>query len=99
LKDIGIGNSKMNANDIIWRHDAMSTYDVRSRLAKVTDRTLVIGVDSDELFTPQNDDLPIAHGIPGAELFTYDSIAGHIGIAIDIGKAPAAITQFLAAQE
>jgi homoserine acetyltransferase len=99
LKDIGIGSSKMDANDIIWRNDAMTTYDVRGNLAQVRARTLVIGVDSDELFTPEEDVLPIVHGIPGAELFTYDSIAGHIGIAIDIGKASAAITQFLATPE
>ncbi len=99
LKDIGIGSSKMDANDIIWRNDAMTTYDVRSDLAQVRARTLVIGVDSDELFTPDEDVLPIVRGIPGDERFSYDSIAGHIGIAIDIGKASAAITQFLAAQE
>jgi len=99
LKDIGIGSSKMDANDIIWRNHAMTSYDVRGDLANVKARTLVIGVDSDELFTPNEDVLPIADGIAGAELFTYDSIAGHVGIALDIGKASAAITQFLAAQE
>lgn len=99
LKDIGIGSSKMDANDIIWRNEAMTSYDVRSDLANVKARTLVIGVDSDELFTPNEDVLPIVDGIAGAALFTYDSIAGHIGIAIDIGKASTAITQFLAAQE
>jgi homoserine O-acetyltransferase len=99
LKDIGIGSSKMDANDIIWRNDAMTTYDVRRDLAQVKARTLVIGVDSDELFTPDEDVLPIVRGIPGAKRFTYDSIAGHIGIAIDIRKASTAITQFLAAEK
>ncbi|MCH8884162.1 MAG: hypothetical protein IIA41_11790 [SAR324 cluster bacterium] len=99
LKDIGIGSSKMDANDIVWRNVAMTSYDVRSDLAKVKARTLVIGVDSDELFTPNEDVLPIVNGIRGAERFSYDSVAGHIGIALDIGKASGAITRFLAAQE
>ncbi len=99
LKDIGIGSSKMDANDIIWRNNAMTTYDVRSDLAKVRARTLVIGVNSDELFTPNENILPIVRGIPGARKFAYDSIAGHIGIVTDIGKASGAITQFLETQE
>ena len=99
LKDIRIGSSKMDANDTIWRNHAMTSFDVRGDLARVQARTLIIGVDSDELFTQEEDVRPIASGIPDATLFTYDSVAGHIGIAVDIGKASAAITQFLNVQE
>lgn len=97
LKDIGIGSAKMDANDIVWRNHAMNTFDVRDRLGRVKARTLVLGVRSDELFTPDEDVRPIAAGIPGAKLFLYDSPAGHFGIAVDLPKAANAMAEFLAA--
>jgi homoserine acetyltransferase len=55
---------------------------------------LVIGINDDELFPPSSFK-PIAEGIPKAQLFSYDSILGHLGCALDLQKASKAIGDFL----
>jgi homoserine O-acetyltransferase len=95
LEDAGLGSEKMDANDIIWRNHAMLSFDVRPELPKVKAATLIIGVNSDELFPPHEEFLQVAYGIPGAKVFAFDSIYGHVGCALDIGKAREAVTEFL----
>jgi homoserine O-acetyltransferase len=95
LEDAGLGSDKMDANDIIWRNHAMLSFDVRPDLPKVKAATLIIGVNSDELFPPYEEFLQVAYGIPGAKVFAFDSIYGHVGCALDIEKAHEAITEFL----
>jgi homoserine O-acetyltransferase len=95
LKDAGLGSAQMDANDIIWRNDALIKYDVSNELSKVKVRTLVVGVNSDELFPPEDEFIPIAKQIPGAKLFAYDSMLGHMGCAFEIKKASQAIAEFL----
>jgi homoserine O-acetyltransferase len=95
LEDAGLGSDKMDANDIIWRNHAMLSFDVRPDLPKVKAATLIIGVNSDELFPPHEEFLQVAYGIPGAKVFAFDSIYGHVGCALDIEKAHEAITEFL----
>ena len=95
LKDAGLGSAQMDANDIIWRNDALWKYDVSKELSKVKARTLVIGVNSDELFPPEDAFIPMAKQIPGATLFAYDSMFGHLGCAFDLKKASQAIVEFL----
>ena len=69
-------------------------FNVTKELGNVKARTLVIGINDDELF-PASSFKPIAEGIPGGQLFAYDSILGHLGCALDIQKASKAITDFL----
>jgi homoserine O-acetyltransferase/O-succinyltransferase len=95
LKDAGLGSAKMDANDIIWRNDAMMVHSVKNDIPKVKARTLVIGVNTDELFPPEDEFIPIAKAIPGAKLFAYDSIFGHMGCAVELSKAGEAISKFL----
>jgi hypothetical protein len=38
LENAGMGSEKMDANDIIWRNDAMISYNVTADLAKVKAR-------------------------------------------------------------
>jgi homoserine O-acetyltransferase len=85
----------MDANDIVWRNDAMKTFDVAGALPMVKAKTLVIGVNDDELFPPEEEFRPIAYAIPGAELFAYDSILGHLGCALHIDRANQAMLEFL----
>ena len=99
LEDAGLGSDKMDANDIIWRNKAMSSYDVSANLAKVKAKVLVVGVVEDELFPPKEAIQPIADGIPGAKAFFYESQLGHIGCAVHIGKANAAILDHIANAE
>ena len=99
LKDAGLGSAKMDANDILWRNDAMLAYGVKDDLPKVKARTLVIGVNTDELFPPEDQFIPIAKAIPGAKLFAYDSILGHMRCAVELSKAGEAISKFLNQKE
>ena len=99
LEDAGLGSDKMDANDIIWRNNAMAAYDVTAGLAKVKARVLVVGVVEDELFPPKEATQPIADAIPGARVFLYESALGHLGCALHIGKANEAITRFIAEAE
>ncbi len=99
LEDAGLGSDKMDANDIIWRNKAMASYDVSAGLAKVKAKVLVVGVNEDELFPPKEAIQPIADAIPGAKTFLYSSPLGHIGSAVHIGRASAAIKAFLESAE
>jgi len=94
LKDVGLGSAKADANDAIWREEALMNFNVTKQLPNVKARTLVIGVKEDELFPPSSI-RPIAEAIPEAQVFSYDSILGHLGCALDLGKASKAITDFL----
>ncbi len=94
LKEVGLGSAKADANDTIWREEALMGFGVTKQLPSVKAKTLVIGINDDEIFPPSSFK-PIAEGIPGSQLFTYDSILGHIGCALDLRKAGKAITDFL----
>jgi homoserine O-acetyltransferase len=85
----------MDANDIIWRNNAYIGFNTTADLSKVKAKTLVVGVNSDELFPPAAEFIPIVMGIPGAKLFAYDSMLGHLGNIQDIDKANPVILQFL----
>jgi len=95
LKNIGLGSAKMDANDIVWRNDAMLSYNLTGRLDQVKARTLIIGVNTDELFPPDAEFGVTAKLIPGAKVFAYDSVLGHMGCALEIKKANQAIADFL----
>jgi homoserine acetyltransferase len=99
LENAGLGSDKMDANDIVWRNNAMTAYDVSAGLSKVKAKVLVVGVVEDELFPPKEAIQPVADGIAGAKTFFYESPLGHIGCAVHIGKANSAIVQFVAEAE
>jgi len=94
LKDVGLGGAKADANDTIWREEALMNFDVAGQLPSVKAKTLVIGVNDDELFPPSSIKAT-AEAIPGAEVFSYDSILGHLGCALHLAKASEVITEFL----
>lgn len=95
LKDVGLGSAKMDANDVIWRNEAMMSYNTKNRISNVKAKALVIGVNQDELFPSDTDTIPLAKALKGAQLFTYDSIAGHLGCVVHIKKAESVIRDFL----
>lgn len=94
LKDVGLGSDKMDANDIVWREEAMMNFSVTKNLPKVKAKTLVIGVIEDEIFPPSSYKA-IADAIPGAKVFDYKSALGHIGCARELIKARKVIEEFL----
>jgi len=95
LQNAGLGSENMDANDIVWRNKAMFAFDVSDALPEATVPMLVIGTLEDELFPPEEELKPIAYAAPGAEVFTFSSTLGHVGSAVHIGRAEAAIRAFL----
>ncbi len=88
------GAQAADANDVIWRNDCMLAFNVMPKLKTVKARVLFIGINTDEIFPPV-DFIPTAQAIPGAKLFRYNSILGHLGCAFDLLKADQAIRAFL----
>lgn len=95
LENAGMGSEKADANDVVWRNSAMIGFDVVSKLSQVKTRVLVVGVNTDELYPPAEEFIPVAMGIPGAKLFAYDSILGHMANGLEIDKATAAMNAFI----
>ncbi len=95
LQNAGLGSEKMDANDIVWRNKAMFAYDVSDALPEARVPMLVIGTLEDELFPPEEELKPIAYAAPAAKVFTFSSPLGHVGSAVHIGRADAAIRAFL----
>jgi len=95
LEDAGMGNAGADANDVIWRNSAMISFNVENKLRQVKAKTLVVGVNDDALYPPAEEFYRVAMGIPGAKLFAYDSILGHIGNSRDLDKATDVMKAFI----
>ena len=94
LKNLSVGSNKVDANDIVWREEAMMNFNVTKLLPKVKAKTLVIGVIEDELFPPSSYKA-IAEAIPDAKVFEYSSELGHVGCGPHLLKAGKVIQEFL----
>jgi homoserine O-acetyltransferase len=99
IEDAGRDNERFDANDILWRDDALAAFNVAAALPSVKAKVLVVGIVEDELFPPKEATQPLADAIPGAKVFLYESKFGHLGCALDIGKANAAILSHITAAE
>jgi homoserine O-acetyltransferase len=95
LVSAGLGSDTMDANDIVRRNDALSTFNLEKELAKIKAKVLVVGVEEDELFPGKESIRPLAAAIPGAKVFVYSSPLGHIGGAVQVGKAVPAMLDFV----
>lgn len=95
LVNAGLGSDTMDANDIVRRNDAMNVFSVEKDLARIKAKVLVVGVEEDELFPGKEAIRPLAAAIPGAKVYTYSTPLGHIGSALHIGKASAAMVEFV----
>jgi len=95
LENAGMGSEKADANDVVWRNSAMIGFNVTAKLSQVKARVLVVGVNTDELYPPAEEFIPVAMGIPGAKLFAYDSILGHMANGLEIDKATAVMKAFI----
>jgi len=99
LENAGMGSEKMDANDIIWRNEAMMRFSVAANLQKVKAKTLVVGVDGDQLYPPTAEIIPIVMAIPGAKVFIFPSMLGHVANFQEIDKANPAMLRFLSELE
>jgi homoserine O-acetyltransferase len=94
---------RFDANTYVALTRAMITHDlgrdrggVEAALASITARALVVAVDSDRLFLPEQSER-IARGIPGAGPVRYvHSPYGHDGFLIEEDQVGALVADFLA---
>jgi homoserine O-acetyltransferase/O-succinyltransferase len=68
--------------------------DVKAALARITARTLVIGITTDQLF-PIQEQKYLAANIKNASLFTMDSIYGHDAFLVEYPPLEKGISHFL----
>jgi homoserine O-acetyltransferase len=85
---------KMDANDIVWRNEAVMAYSITSRISQIKSKMLIIAINQDEYFPPETETIPLSKLIEGSKLFLYDSILGHLGSS-EIKKAENVIKEFL----
>lgn len=94
---------RFDANTYVVLNRAMITHDlgrdrggVEAALASITARALVVAVDSDRLFLPEQSER-IARGIPSAGQVRYvHSPYGHDGFLIEEARVGALVADFLA---
>lgn len=99
LEEAGLQGDRMDANDFVWRNNAMFRFDVSGKLAAVKARVLLVAVEEDELFPVKETIEPTARAIPGAQLLVFSSALGHVGSGVDVAKANPTILAFLRAAE
>jgi homoserine O-acetyltransferase len=84
-----------DANDIVWRNQAMLDFNLEEKTSEIRAKTLVIGIENDQVFPPTISTAPLAEAIEDAQLFLYESILGHYGCVRDLQLAEEAIRAFL----
>lgn len=84
-----------DANDLVWRNEALLGHDLGDRISRVYVPSLVIGIQQDQIVDRKFSVLPLHDGLKNSKLFIYDSIYGHYGCTKDILKASDAIIDFL----
>jgi len=67
---------------------------VEAALCRISARTLAVGIRSDQLFPP-NEQERIAEGIPGGEYVEIDSFYGHDGFLLEVEKITEVVRSFL----
>jgi homoserine O-acetyltransferase len=83
-----------DANDLILRDDAVSSYNIEDKLDKIIAKTLIIAVNQDQHFPPKLDAIPMSKLIKNSKLITYDSNFGHFGFN-EISKVKKELREFL----
>ncbi len=67
---------------------------VEVALGQITAKTLAIGIKSDLLFPPSEQER-IANGVPGGKFVEIDSFYGHDGFLLEVGKITDVVHSFL----
>jgi homoserine O-acetyltransferase/O-succinyltransferase len=90
----------LDANDIIWRNRAMLDFNLEDQISEgnasqIRAKTLVIGIETDQIFPPAISTIPLSETIEDAQIFIYPSLFGHYGCVRDLELAENAIAAFL----
>ena len=91
MEEIG---AEMDANDIVYRNIASTSYDIEDEISKITTKTLIVAINQDQYFPPELDALPMSKKIKNSHLIIYDSMMGHIGTS-EIKKIEKEIKEFV----
>lgn len=94
LEEQGIEGRKLDANDVVWRNEAASAYDINEKISKIKAKTLLIGIRGDQFFPPKLDAIPLSKSIKDCQLFLFDSSLGHLGVN-DVEKFKNAVQDFI----
>ena len=86
--------AEMDANDIVYRNIASTSYDIEDIISKIKTKTLIVAINQDQYFPPELDAIPMSKIIKNSHLITYDSIMGHIGTS-ELTKIEKEINEFL----
>jgi homoserine O-acetyltransferase/O-succinyltransferase len=95
LDEMGEEASQWDANDIIWKTNAMLNYDLGGMLSFIKQPSLIIGNIQDQVVEPKTSLIPLHDGIKDSNLFIFDSPLGHYGCIKDIYMAKNAIKEFI----
>ncbi len=69
----------MDANDIIYRNNASTAYNIEDIISNIKAKTLIVAINQDQYFPPELDAVPMSKMIKNSELLIYDSWMGHVG--------------------
>lgn len=84
----------VDANDIIYRNNASTSYNIEKEIDNIKAKTLIVAINQDQYFPPELDAIPMSKLIKNSELIIYDSLLGHIGVH-EIIKIEQEIGKFL----
>jgi homoserine O-acetyltransferase len=86
--------AQMDANDIVYRNNASTKYNIEDKIPKIKIKTLIVAINQDQYFPPELDAIPMSKKIKNSHLLTYDSLMGHVG-TFEIIKIEKEINEFL----
>lgn len=84
-----------DANDIIWRNEALLGHDLGKKISKISMPALILAINQDQIVDFNYSVLPMHGAMDNSQLFHYDSIWGHYGCTKDIAKTEVAIKKFV----
>lgn len=79
-------------------HGCLPAYDVRDRLGEIAAPALVLGGRHDWIHPPEHGAVPLADGLPNAELAIFEE-SGHFPFVEEPGAFRAAVAEWLASAE
>lgn len=94
MKEMFDEGKEMDANDIVYRNNASTNYDIENKIANIKAKTLIVAINQDQYFPPELDAIPMSNLIKNSELVLYDSLLGHVGVH-EIIKIEKEIENFL----
>ena len=94
MNEMGEEGVEMDANDIVYRNNASTSYNIEDVISKIKVKTLIVAINQDQYFPPELDAVPMSKMIKNSHLVSYDTLMGHVGTN-EIKKIEKEINVFL----